>query len=77
LKKTGHPRLFQDLCQIHELDKKTVKLLLQIVQKLNMEQPSMIFANPDILRKSIMLPSIADSAETIRELYYRWFGGAI
>ena len=76
-KKAGHPALFQSLCTHLELDKKTRKVLNQIVSELNLEVPSMIFVDPSILRAGIKLPVVADSTELIRELYYKWFGGAV
>jgi len=75
--KTGHPALFRDLCTNLELDKKTCKVLNQIITKLNLDIPTMIFVDPSILRAGIKLPEVADSVELIRELNYKWFGGAI
>ena len=75
--KAGHPALYRDLCRYHDLDKKTCKVLNQIVTDLNIEKPAMIFIDPSILRSGAKLPAVADSVEMIRELYYRWFGGAI
>jgi len=75
--KKGPAALFRDLCQVHDLDKKTVKFLTQITTELNLEQPAMIFIDPTVLRKGVTLSSVGDSVVQIRELYYRWFGGAI
>jgi len=75
--KKGPAALFRELCNIHDLDKKTVKLLTQITTELNLEQPAMVFIDPTVLRKGVTLPSVNDSVTQIRELYYRWFGGAI
>jgi len=76
-RKTGHIALFNDLCHIHELDKKTTKLLTQIVQELDLEKSAMIFADPDILKQAVLMPMFSDSMEKLQELYYRWFGGVI
>jgi hypothetical protein len=76
-KKVGHPALFRDLCIHLELDKKTCKALNQIVTELNLEMPAMVFIDPSLLRAGIKLPGVTDSVEMIRELYYRWFGGAV
>jgi len=76
-KKTGHPALFQELCKYHDLDKKTCKVLNHIVAELKLEKPGMIFIDPSILRAGIKIPDMAESVEMLRELYYRWFGGAI
>ena len=76
-KKEGHPALFRELCQYHELDKKTCKVLNHIVSEMNLEMPAMIFVDPGILREGIKLPKVADSVELLRELYYKWFGGAV
>lgn len=75
--KVGHAALFRHLCKHLELDKKTCRLLNQIVSELNLEKPAMIFVDPAILREGIKLDSMIDSVETLRELYFRWFGGAI
>ena len=75
--KVGHPVLFRDLCQVHELDKKTTKLLTQITQELIPEQQGMVFIDPEILKKAVGMSEYADSVDLIRELYYKWFGGAI
>jgi hypothetical protein len=75
--KVGHPVLFRELCTNLELDKKTSKVLNQIASKLNPEMPAMIFVDPTIMRKGVKLPEVADSVELLRELYYKWFGGAI
>lgn len=75
--KVGYPALFRALCRHLELDKKTCKLLTQITTELNLENPAMIFVDPAILREGVNLPDVADSVELIRELYFRWFGGAI
>ena len=75
--KTGHPVLFKELCAHLELDKKACKVLNQIVSKLNLDKPAMIFVDPAILRSGAKLPEVADSIELLRELYYKWFGGAI
>lgn len=73
----GHPALFRELCAALELDKKTCKVLNQIVTDLNLDMPAMVFIDPAILREGINLPKSADSVELLRELYYKWFGGAI
>lgn len=75
--KVGHPALYRELCNQLELDKKTCKVLNQIVAKLNPEKPAMIFVDPTILRAGVKIPEVADSVEMLRELYYKWFGGAI
>ena len=75
--KIGHSALFRDLCQVHELDKKTTKLLTQITLELVPEQQGMVFIDPEILKKAVGMSEYADSVELIRELYYKWFGGAI
>lgn len=75
--KAGHPALFRDLCRHLELDKKTCKFLTQITTDLNLENPAMIFVDPAILREGVKLPDVADSVESIRELYFKWFGGAV
>lgn len=76
-KKEGHPALFRELCQQHELDKKTCKVLHQIVSDMNLEMPAMVFVDPSILRSGVKLPDMADSVEMLRDLYYKWFGGSI
>jgi len=75
--KAGHPVLFKELCMHLELDKKVCKVLNLIVSKLNPEKPAMVFVDPTILRSGVKLPEVADSVELLRELYYKWFGGAI
>jgi hypothetical protein len=75
--KVGHPALFRDLCRHLELDKKTCKVLTQITTDLNLEKPAMIFVDPSALREGVKLPSVTESVELIRELYFKWFGGAI
>ena len=75
--KVGHPALFRELCSQLELDKKTSKVLNQIASKINPEMPAMIFVDPLVLRKGVKLPEVADSVELLRELYFKWFGGAI
>jgi hypothetical protein len=75
--KAGHPALFREICTQLELDKKTGKILNQIATKINQEMPTMIFVDPNILRKGAQLPEAADSVELLRELYYKWFGGSI
>lgn len=75
--KVGHPALFRDLCQVHELDKKTTKLLTLITNELVPDQPGLVFIDPEILKKAVGMPEHADSTDLIRELYYKWFGGAI
>ena len=75
--KVGHPVLFRELCTQLELDKKTSKVLSHITSKLNPEMPAMIFVDPTILRKGAKLPEVAESLELLRELFYKWFGGAI
>ena len=75
--KVGHPVLFREFCTTLELDKKTVKILSQITSKFSSEMPAMIFIDPTIIRKGVKLPEVADSVELLRELYYKWFGGAI
>jgi len=75
--KTGHPALFRDLCTNLELDKKTCKILNQIVTKLNLDKPAMIFVDPSVLRAGVKFPEMAESVDLIRELHYKWFGGAI
>jgi hypothetical protein len=37
----------------------------------------MIFVDPAVLREGVKLPGVAESVELIRELYFKWFGGAI
>ena len=37
----------------------------------------MIFVDPSALREGVKLPSVTESVELIRELYFKWFGGAI
>ncbi|MCL2117197.1 MAG: hypothetical protein FWH27_02095 [Planctomycetaceae bacterium] len=73
----GHPALFRELCRQHDLDKKTRKVLSQIVSELNLEMPAMIFVDPSILRAGVRMPEVAESAELLRELYEKWFGGAV
>ena len=75
--KVGHPALFREICTNLELDKKTCKVLSQITAKISQEIPAMIFIDPTILRKGVKLPEVAESVELLRELYYKWFGGAI
>jgi len=75
--KVGHPVLFREFCTSLELDKKTVKVLNQITAKICPEMPAMIFVDPTIMRKGVKLPEVADSVELLREMYYKWFGGAI
>ena len=76
-KKEGHPALYRDLCRHLELDSKTCKVLNQIVSELNLEMPAMIFIDPAVLRRGAGIPAVAESVELLRELYYKWFGGAI
>ena len=76
-KQEGHPFLFRELCKYHELDKKTCRVLNQIVTELNLEMPAMIFIDPSILRAGVRIPEVAESVEMLRELYYKWFRGAI
>jgi hypothetical protein len=59
------------------LDKKTSKILNQIAAKINPEIPAMVFVDPNILRHGVKLPEVTDSVELLRELFYKWFGGAI
>ena len=75
--KVGHPVLFREFCRSLELDKKTVKVLSQISSKICPEMPAMLFIDPTVMRKGVKLPEVADSVEILRELYYKWFGGAI
>ncbi|MDR1382822.1 MAG: hypothetical protein LBJ67_03095 [Planctomycetaceae bacterium] len=73
--RTNHFALFYELCNNHKLDKKTKKLLFQIVNELGIASPGMIFIDPSILANALSLPSMADSVSTIRDLFYTWFGG--
>jgi hypothetical protein len=73
---TGHFALFRELCKTHKFDKKTKKLLFQIVNELGMECPAMIFIDPSVLCKAMSLPCLSDSANMIRDLFYTWFDGA-
>jgi hypothetical protein len=75
--KVGHPSLYKELCSHLELDKKTCKVLNQIITKQKKKKPAMIFVDPAILRSGVKFPEVQDSAELLRELYYKWFGGAI
>ena len=78
--KVGHVALFRQLCKNLELNKKTCRILNQIVTELQIENPAMIFVDPSIIREGIKLPFVADEeedTEMLREIYFRWFGGAI
>ena len=75
--KVGHPALYRALCNQLELDKKTCKVLSNIVSKFSPEKPAMIFVDPTIMRAGVKIPEVVDSVEMLRELYYKWFGGAI
>ncbi len=76
-RRVGHPVLYRELCRHLELDGKTRKVLNQIVSDLALEMPAMIFIDPSILRDGAKLPAVAESVEMLRELYFKWFGGAI
>ncbi|MDR1493445.1 MAG: hypothetical protein LBT05_12090 [Planctomycetaceae bacterium] len=73
---TGRHALFRELCNHHKLDKKTKKLLLQIINELGVESPAMIFIDPQVLANAMSLPGIAHSVGAIRDLFYTWFDGS-
>lgn len=72
----GHQPLFNDLCRLHELDKKTKLLLLSVMQKFQPNRPTLIFVDSAWLRKALEHSDFADSAEQLQELYDSWFGNS-
>jgi len=72
--KTGHLALYNDLCKLHGIDRKTKTVLDAIVQCQAVEKPALIFIDPGYFLKAAQLAELADSLPTIRELSYKWFG---
>lgn len=72
--KTGHPALFNELCKLHEIDKKTRPVLDAMVQCFGLPQPSLLFIDPKYFLEAANTESLAEHLPVIRELCYKWFG---
>ena len=73
--KVGHQALYNDLCKLHDIDRKTKPVLDAMVQALGLkEQPAMVFIDPNCFLQAAQKPELAEHLTIIRELSYRWFG---
>lgn len=75
--KEGHPALYAELCKLHALDRKTKSLLDQMIQVLNMKQPSLLFVDVSWFQKAIARPEFSEQADALREISFKWFGRRI
>ncbi|MGL6196876.1 MAG: hypothetical protein ACRC2T_18845 [Thermoguttaceae bacterium] len=75
--KVGHQALYNELCKVHDLDKKTKALLDQIVQAFDLKQPSLVFVDMTYFQKALANPAFASQGDTIREICFKWFGRRI
>lgn len=75
--KVGHPALYNDLCKLHDLDKKTRSVLDLLVQQLDLKQPGMLFIDSSYFIRAIQMPAFKEHERTLRELCFKWFGRRI
>ena len=75
--KVGHQALYNDLCKVHGLDRKTRALLDQMVLVLDIRQPALVFVDTSWFRKALTHSDFTSQEELIRELCYKWFGRRI
>lgn len=73
-KKNSHPELFRGLCQAHELDRGSRKLLKQVVRVYQMNKPALIFVEPKWLRSAAGNAAFQAESENLRQLQDRLFG---
>lgn len=75
--KVGHPALYNDLCKLHEVDRKTRAVLDLIVTTFDLKQPAMIFVDMKWFREAVNHPQFKEHIDLLRELCFRWFGRRI
>lgn len=73
----SHPALFQGLCEAHELDRPSQRLLLQVVRFYRLRQPARLFTEPQWLEPSTLSGALAARAAEIAALRTRLFAVAV
>lgn len=71
--RSGHRPLFNELCRLHDLDRKTRQLLRNVALKFCSEKPANLFVNPEFLRRAAEDSDFAEQAGDLQELYQSWF----
>ncbi|HBT76036.1 MAG TPA: hypothetical protein DEB39_03725 [Planctomycetaceae bacterium] len=72
--KHGHLSLYNDLCRLHNIDRKTRQVLDRIIQAYSIQEQGRIFIDGTYIVKACSDSGFADDREMLRELSFRWFG---
>lgn len=71
--RVGHEALFDEVCKIHEIDRKMKTLLQSVIKKYQVPRPAEIFIEPDTLMRALNDPELADDNADLQKLYDAWF----
>ena len=70
----SHPGLFQGLCELHQLDRGSRRLLKQAVQFHNLTPPSRVFTEPGWLDPAKLGAEFQPQVKALKQLGNRLFG---
>lgn len=72
--RSGHVALYNDLCKLHDVDRKTRVALDLMVQQLALSEPGVIFIDSSHFKRAIEMDSLSEHEQILRELCYKWHG---
>ena len=70
--RVGHEALFEEVCRLHEIDRKTKAMLQTIIKKYQMPHPASIFVEPSTMRRALSDPELSANSD-LQDLYNAWF----
>jgi len=71
--RVGHEALFDEVCRLNEVDRKTKTLLQTVIQKYQLPHPAEIFIEPGTLFRALSDPELAEENADLQKLYDAWF----
>jgi hypothetical protein len=66
-------KLFRELCQAHQLDRPSRRLLLQLAAALNLAQPAQVFLMPGMFEAVRLPASLRGRVDEFKQLRHRLF----
>lgn len=66
-------KLFRELCQVHDLDRSSQRLLAQVARARRFTQPAEVFLTPAAFEPANLPPSLRDKADQLLRLRTQLF----
>ena len=71
--RVGHEALFDELCRLCGIDRKTKTLLQTVVKKYQMPRPAEMFIEPNTLIRALNDTDFSEENAELQKLYDTWF----